>query len=145
MNTTVLTGSHVMQAFLISSAYVLWPIIGKYSQVSGTWVTSLILFFTAVGGGLCALPGMRSEELPSAKGIAILAAAGLINGIAAYFYSMKTTDQSVPTGNFIVAVVVGMLVMGTIFSYFLNGEPITVRKVLGLGAAVLAAYLFTGK
>ena len=145
MNTSVLSGSHVMQAFLIATAFVFWPTVSKYSQVSGPWINTLVLLFSTMVGGLLALPEMRASGLPSFKGIAILAFAGLINGAAVYFYSVRAADAQTPTGSFIAITIVGMLIMGLVFSYFLNSEPITERKLLGLAAAGLAAYLFTGK
>lgn len=140
-----MTLAHVFTAFLVATAFVSWPIVGKYAELSGGWTTALLLFFSAIAGVLFALPAMRAEALPDTKGVMILAVAGLMNGAAAYFYAMKTADPDIATGSFVVIVLVGMILIGTMLSFFLNDEAFTMRKTAGVALAMLSVYLLTGK
>lgn len=141
MNTPTLTLEHLLNAFGIASAFVFWPVIAKYSGASGAWVTVMALVGSAIGGAAIAYPTMKGYPIPGAKAISLLLFAGVINGIAAYFYAMKAVDPMVPNVIFIMMVVIMMIVVAPIFGYFLNGDVLSAKQWAGLGTAILAIYL----
>ncbi|MFA5996226.1 MAG: hypothetical protein WC790_00675 [Candidatus Paceibacterota bacterium] len=141
MNATALSVSHVLYAFGIGSAYALWPIIGRYSGAPGTWINTVVVIGSAISAIALAYPSMKEQSLPNMNAIWILLFAGLINGAAVYFYSVKAADPHVPMNAFIITTIVIMVVMTLAFNFLLNGVVPSVKQGLGLAFAVLAVIL----
>jgi len=141
MNVTALSINHVLYAFGIGSAYALWPIIGRYSGAPGTWINTVVLVGSAVSGIALAYPSMKEQSLPGMHAVWILLFAGLVNGAAVYFYSVKAADPHVPMNAFIITTIVMMVVMTLAFNFLLNGVMPSVRQGFGLAFAVLAVIL----
>ena len=133
--------AHILWALGIASAFVIWPVLGKYSQASGAWVNTLVLVGTAIGGISLAFPNLRGHPTPTSTAVAWLLIAGLLNGAAVYFYAVKAVDPQVPTGAFIMTVIMSMVILTPVFNYLLNGDVLSVRQWFGLCAALLAIYL----
>ena len=141
MNTATLSITHVLYAFGIGSASALWPIIGRYSGAPGTWINTVVIIGSAISGIALAYPSMREQPLPSMNAIWVLLFAGLVNGAAVYYYSVKAADPHVPMNAFIVTTIVMMIVMTLAFNFLLNGVVPSVKQGLGLTFAVLAVIL----
>lgn len=141
MNATALSITHVLYAFGIGSAYALWPIIGRYSGAPGIWINTIVIIGSAIGGIALAYPSMKEQPSPSMNAIWILLFAGLVNGAAVYFYSIKAADPHVPMNAFIVTTIIVMVVMTLAFNFLLNGVVPSMKQGLGLGAAILAVAL----
>jgi drug/metabolite transporter (DMT)-like permease len=128
----------------IASAFVFWPIIGKYSQASGAWVNTLVIVGSMIGGVYLAYPAMQDQPLPTITAFGWLLLAGVLNGIAVYFYSLKAVDPQVPTGAFIMTVIISMLVLTPLFNYVLNGDILSIKQRFGLGTAIITVFLLAG-
>ena len=144
MNAPALTLVQLLWALGIASAFVLWPILGKFSQASGAWINALVIIGTAFSGIGLSYPVMKGQPIPSVHALGWLIVAGVINGAAVYFYATKAVEVGVPTGVFIMTVIILMVVMTPVFNYLLNGEILSVRQWAGLGAALLAIFLLAG-
>jgi len=112
----------------IASAFVFWPIIGKYSQASGAWVNTLVIVGSTIGGVYLAYPAMQDQPLPTITAFGWLLLAGVLNGIVVYFYSLKAVDPQVPTGAFIMTVIISMLVLTPLLNYVLNGDVLSIKQ-----------------
>jgi len=123
---------------------VAWPVLGKYSGASGAWITIVILVGSAIGGIGPAFPETRGQVMPTTTAFGWLLLAGLVNGVAVYFYAVKAADPQVPTGPFIMTLIVLMVMLTPLFNYLLNGDVLSVRQWLGLGMALLAIFLLAG-
>jgi len=82
--------------------------------------------------------------MPTTTAFGWLLLAGLVNGVAVYFYAVKAADPQVPTGPFIMTLIVLMVMLTPLFNYLLNGDVLSVRQWLGLGMALLAIFLLAG-
>jgi len=69
--------------------------------------------------------------------------AGIINGIAVYLYSSKTTDPHISTGIFIVTVCVSMAVFAPLIDWILNSKTLSLQQGMGVLFAALSIYLLT--
>jgi drug/metabolite transporter (DMT)-like permease len=144
MNTPALNLSHILWALGIGTSFVLWPIVGKYSQATGAWVNTLVIIGSTVGGVAFAYTSIRVQPLPPLYACLILLAAGALNGAAVYFYSMKAVDPQVPTGQFIMMVVIMMVILSPLVNYLVNGAALSPKQWLGLGTATLSVFLLAG-
>ena len=144
MNTPVLSPTHILWAFGIGTAFVIWPIVGKYSQATGAWVNTIVIIGSAIGGIAFAYTSIRVQPVPTLYACLILLAAGAINGVAVYYYSMKAADSQVPTAQFIMTVIIMMVIVSPLFNYLLNGATLSGKQWLGLGTAVLSVFLLAG-
>lgn len=143
MNASVLSPAHILWAFGIGTVFVFWPVLGKYSQVSGAWVTTIVIVgstIASIGFSYSSLNG----PMPTLGASGILLIAGMMNGAAFYLHSIRVTDPRIPTGPYIMAVIITMVVMTPLFNYLLNGVMLSVKQWLGLGAAILSVILLAG-
>ena len=130
----------VLIALLIATAYSGWPIIGRFSGLTGGLVGVL-----ACTGTLFAVSIMSAKEFSglsafTLKSILLMLVAGAINGTAVYFYSVKAADKTISTAAFIAIVCIFMVLVAPLQHWLLNGEVPTWRQVIGFGLAGLAVY-----
>ncbi|MDD3531043.1 MAG: hypothetical protein PHV99_00385 [Candidatus Pacebacteria bacterium] len=144
MNTPALNLSHILWALGIGTAFVMWPIVGKYSQATGAWVNTIVIIGSAIGGIAFAYTSIRVQPIPTLYACLILLAAGAINGAAVYYYSMKAADPQVPTGQFIMTVIIMMVVVSPLFNYLVSGETLSAKQWVGLGTTILSVFLLAG-
>lgn len=141
MNAPVLSLAHILWAFGIGTAFALWPILGKYSRVPGVWVYIVVIVGSAIGGIGLAYSSLKEHPVPTMNAFGMLFIVGMINGMAFFLHSTKVTDLRIPTGPYIIMVIITMVVMTPLFNYFLNGDVLSVRQWFGLGAAILSVIL----
>jgi len=129
----------VLPAALIALAFVVWPIVGKYSGVIGPWVGVL----SSVGtlSVVATLSGQTLATPLTVREFALLLAAGAINGVGVYFYSLRTTAPTHTTSTFIVMTCIMMVAWAPILDRILNGSTFSMRHAAGFAAAALAIYL----
>ena len=100
---------NIFIAIGIGFAFIAWPIIGKSTQVAGVWLAVIASAATTITVVLYS--GRSFTALPSIKSILIIFCAGILNGIALYYYVKKATDPEIATAVFVVLVSVLMSVM----------------------------------
>lgn len=136
--------SWIVWAAGIAFAFTVWPIIGKFSGASGAWVGTLVVAGTLVTTLIFGAKDMIHGPMFTMKALVILALAGLVNGAAVYYYSVKAVDPVVPTGIFVTTMVILMAVMSPLVDWAVNGSTINSKQWIGLGTALLAVYLLKG-
>ena len=136
--------SWIVWATGIAFAFTIWPIIGKYSGASGAWVGTLVIAGTLVTTLIFGAKDMMNGPMFTMKSFVVLALAGLVNGAAVYFYSVKAVDPEVPTSIFVTTMVILMALMAPLIDWALNGNTINTKQLLGLGTALLTIYLLKG-
>lgn len=136
--------SWILWAVGIAFAFTVWPILGKVSGASGAWVGTLVVAGTLITTLIFGAKDMVQGPLFTLKALVILALAGLVNGAAVYYYSVKAVDPGVPTGIFVATMVVLMALMAPLIDWMVNGNTINAKQIAGLGAAVVAIYLLKG-
>ena len=118
-----------------------WPILGKYSQVHGTWIGILI----TIGTLLVLLPFSVKEfmesGLPPFWSIGILTLGGIVNGVGIYFYTMKISNSEVPVATFVVIVAVFTVIFVPILDWLINGTVPNSNRILGYLFAIPTIYI----
>lgn len=131
-------------AIFIAGAFASWPLIGKYTGTAGLWVNAIVLVASSVSGIALAAPHMAKIPGPSLGAMALVALAGLANGAAVYYYSVMAVNPAIPTGRFIMTVIIMMVLWSAVFAYLFFGETLNVRQWMGVAAALLAIVLLAG-
>lgn len=131
--------SAVLLPAFIAFTFVVWPIVGKYSGVVGPWVGVL----SSVGtlSVVATLSGRTLATPLTVREFALLLAAGAINGVGVYFYSLRTAAPTGTTSTFIVMTCIMMVVWAPILDRILNGAAFNLRHAAGFAAAAAAIYL----
>lgn len=127
-------------AFLIAAAFAGWPIIGRFSGVTGEYVGVLAVVGTLVTVIMLSAKQLLSTATLTPKAVAVMLIAGAINGIAVYFYSLKAADKVIPTATFVATVCIFMVMVAPFQHWIVNGIAPTWRQVIGYGLAALAVY-----
>ncbi len=125
----------------IAATFVAWPVIGKYSGASGAWIGIIVVAGSLVTTAIFGLKELTSGPMFTLKALVLLVMAGLLNGAAVYYYSVKATSTAIPTGVFIVTMSIMMVIFAPILDWLLNGNALSIRQCAGIAAAVVAIYL----
>jgi drug/metabolite transporter (DMT)-like permease len=137
--------STTFSAILIALCYVLWPTAGKAANVPPMWLGTIVCFISFVC--MMALGGTQLKDgpSPSTKALIVTIVVGILNGVAVWAYSYKTTSKDVPTGAFIVLMSISIIVIAPFLDHFLNGSTLTMRKCAGATLGIIAIWLVNGK
>ena len=130
-------------AALCAAGFVAWPIIGNYSKASGAWVGIVVFIGTAIVVTSLSVNQLNHDSSPTARAMALLVAAGIINGMATYFFASKITDPAISVSVFMVTVSVGMVIFAPIFNFATNDVVPTLRQSVGFSFAAVAIYLLS--
>lgn len=134
MNETLLLA--LIAGFLFAE----WPLVMRYSQLSGPWVIIMVAAGTIVVGFIAHI---FTPNLPASKCLFYGCLAGIVNGLGMVAFgrliSNKATDLSIA----IPLMVVFMAVFGALSAIFFYGEPLTIKKGTGLAIAAVAAFLLS--
>ncbi|KXK08597.1 MAG: hypothetical protein UZ21_OP11001000587 [Microgenomates bacterium OLB22] len=129
----------IVAAVLIATAFVGWPIVGKYAQANGA--TTVAVVSTVASIMILLFARTRLDFDLGVKGIGLLVLAGVLNGIAVYTYGYICGKPETPTGAFIVLVSLCMVVSAPLLDWAFNGTVPTLQKFAGFGMAASAIYL----
>ena len=132
-------------AIFIAGGFVGWPIVGGWSQASSGWVGVTVCSMTTITLLLLSFGQFGSDPVPSARSIAVLVVAGVVNGVAVYYYTARTTDPSTPTAAFVVLVSVCMVICAPLLAFIVAGSVPTSRQMIGFAFAIPTIYLLAGK
>ncbi len=132
-------------ALFIASAFVAWPILGKWSGAGGAWTSNVVIVASLITSVVFTYRQMAEEALPSWTAFVVLAVAGLINGLAVLMYSNRTATADAQTTIFMAVVMTLMVVLTPIANRLLNNEQITLTQGLGFVLIVGGVILLTVK
>lgn len=71
--------------------------------------------------------------------------AGLVNGIAVYYYGAKSADPSIPTWVFVASINIMMVVFAAVLGSVAGWSFPTLRQFTGIILAGIGIYLIAGK
>lgn len=120
-----------------------WPILAKTAKLSSHWVALIVLTASLVPTLLVGLSQKQYTMLPPMRGFAIVALAGLLNGVAFYFYSKMVNNKEIPTAQFIVMIAVLATIVVPLISWAMEGSAPTARQWSGYALAAVAVYLLS--
>lgn len=125
----------------IALAFVAWPILGSKSGVPGAWMGILILIGSVIGNTIVGTKDIIESPLFTWKAFVIVVMAGIVNGIAVYYYGAKSADPNIPTGIFVTTMVVCMVVFAPFVDYFVKGTTISLKEIAGIAVICLGIYI----
>lgn len=116
-----------------------WPMIARFAGTNNAWTGFLVMGGTAILSGLW----YRSElaSVPDSKTMALLALAGIANGIGMIAYTRLVTDKQFGMSSWVPASLALMIVFVTIVSVVLFKESFPITKILGLLLACAGIWL----
>lgn len=132
--------STLISAFFIACVFVGWPIIGKYSNLTGEYVGTLACLGTL--GAVAAMSAKQLFETASLtiKAVTIMMLAGIVNGVGVYYYARNSADKLIPTADFVATVCIFMVVLAPLEHWYFNGVVPSWRQFTGYGFAAIAVY-----
>ena len=113
------------------------------------WLTFLSGVFFGVwplvmrASGLVGISVFKGTAFPSLNGLLIGLAAGLLNGFGVLAYGKLIGMPEVEMSKIVPLLVVLIAAVGVLGGYFFYGEPFTLRKIIGIIAVIIAAFLLT--
>ncbi len=128
----------------IALAFVAWPILGSKSGVPGAWMGILILIGSVIGSAIVGTKDIIESPLFTWKAFAIVVMAGIVNGVAVYYYGAKSADPNIPTGIFVTTMVVCMAAFAPFIDYLVKGTAISLQQMIGIAIICLGIYLIKG-
>lgn len=132
----------VFCVLFITLGFASWPVIGKWSGVSGAWFTSMVVVIGTLPVLMLSAKQMAFEGWPfTTRTFAILVIASLVNGFAVYVYGLKAGDVKVPTGLLIASVSMMNMVWATTLDWLINKQALSTRQGIGLVIGSIALFL----
>ncbi len=121
-------------------AFGVWPLIMRATGF-GPLLSFSMLTFTSL---MCIIPMTYffSEAIPHApKAVLLGAIAGIINGIGCFIYLKLIASAGGELSKIIPLVTVLIVITSFLGAYFFYNEPITLKKIGGIVAVILAVIL----
>lgn len=125
--------------FLSGVFFGVWPLVMRASGLGAAWVAIML----ALGSGLVGISVFKGTAFPSLNGLLIGLAAGLLNGFGVLAYGKLIGMPEVEMSKIVPLLVVLIGAVGVLGGYFFYGEPFTLRKIIGIIAVIIAAFLLT--
>lgn len=135
MNTTILIGLGV------GFAFAFWPVISGWSGVSGAWSITLVLIGSLLGNSFLAGKTLYVNPAPtSILSVALVTIAGIINGVALYYYGGLIESKSIPVAVIIGIVMGATVIFGASIDFLLRGVTLSSGQTLCLIAIASGIY-----
>lgn len=116
----------------ISLAFVIWPLLAKVSGVSGAWVGILVLAGSFIGNLVVGAKDISTSPMFTMKAFMIMMVAGIINGVAVYYYGMKAADPSITTWILLTSVTILMAVFSPLVNVIMGGTGLAIQHWIGI-------------
>jgi drug/metabolite transporter (DMT)-like permease len=111
-----------------------WPLVARVAGENGLSGSLVLAAVTFVSVAAAALLG--GAPLPSARGGAVLALAGLMMGLGLVAFNAVSSDPRVELSTAIPVMDTSMLLVSVIGGIWFFSEPVTARKLLGIALLV---------
>ena len=118
-----------------------WPLIARLSQASSLWINVVLTVTTGLFVSLALAKDLVAQTRPSLSALGLLALAGAINAIGFLAYGKVIGNPEWEISQFLPLVVITMTLVTGLGGILFFGEVLTVKKVLGLALALVAAWL----
>ncbi len=129
-------------AIFIATIFAAWPIVGRSTGMSGSWIAAIVMLGTAFSASLLTAKELFNTPFPAARPFIFLLVVSLINGLAVWLYAVKAADKNIPTiSTFLVTVAILVMIIAPTLDWMLNGAVPTPKQFTGFVVAVGAVYL----
>lgn len=135
----VLMNNGLVLCLMTAVGFGSWPMIARFAGTNNAWTGFMVMGATACFSALF----YRAElaTVPPGKTLALLALAGIANGIGMIAYTRLVTDKQFGMSSYAPAALTLMVVFVTIVGALFFREPFPVTKFLGLCLAVAGTWL----
>lgn len=138
-----MSATSIFLALGIAMAFAGWPIVANYANVSGGWAGTVVSVTTTIVLAVYLMGESSRHPTPELRAFLLLGVAGIVNGIAVYYYAVKATDPTMSPGAFVVVVSILIAVWAPILNWALNSEIPNLKQALGFNFAAIAIYLLS--
>jgi len=133
---------NILIAAFIAIGFAGWPIIGRYSQASGGWLSAIVMGVSMTIALLMSNKQL-SHGFPTGKALIFLLIAAAINGFAMWGFSAKVSDPIIPVAAFMVIVYILMVAVTPCFDWLFNGATPNINQIIGFVLAGGAIYFLS--
>ncbi len=128
-------------AIAIGLAYSIWPVMGKYLGLSGSWIATTVVFGTALAATTLSVGGLRTETIPSIHAITIILVFALINGVGAFMHGQKAADPVIQIGMFSAMIYLVQVIGAPLLDRMINGTQLSTRQIVAVALGATAVLL----
>jgi uncharacterized membrane protein len=129
-------------SFLAALCFSLWPIIARFLALPAVWTGVLINAGTLIV--TLAMLYFNPVAIPKMGTVTAAILAGMINGLGFLAYSYLLSGVYEASTVVIVITVMSPIIV-VVLGALILGEPIMLKKVLGILVACVSIYLLTSK
>lgn len=131
--------SNLMLCIVTALGFGAWPLIARASGVTGGWVMSVVMGVSALVSLLILRP--QTSTFPAGVSLAILALAGVANGIGAAAFGKLTTEAAKAGSSLPAVALAAMIVVLTVGGFLFFKQPVSGTKLLGVLVTAVGCYL----
>lgn len=124
----------------IGLSYVIWPVLVRIANINPYWSALIISAAAMLFPGL--MIAKSDIPLPSLGGWIITLAAGAISGIGLAFYAKIGVDKTIDLSSVIPLIAIAVILFSALAGMAM-GEPITIKKIIGLIGAIIGVVLLS--
>lgn len=130
--------SSLLLIFISAACFGTWPLLTRGTALPPTWLS----FGINAGTWIVSLAWLSQRPtVPSARGLGIAIAAGLLNGLGMLSYATLFTHRGVEISRSVTITGILVPVFACLGALLVLSEPLTARKVAGLFLGGLAIYV----
>lgn len=119
-----------------------WPVLAKWSGAKPFWIAFAVALMTALFIGAIGHKGFATP-IPTGKMLMLLMVAGLMNGVATWYYGSLVGTPGWDVSTLVPVSMMILLLTSALAGMTFLGEPISVRKIVGLILAIPAIWLMS--
>lgn len=129
-------------SLIVGILYGGWPILANKSGAKPFWISLSISAMTVL---TILILGNKSitGNVPNEKMLWLLVIAGLMNGIATWYYGKLVGTPGWNVSTLVAISMMSLIVTSTLSGMAILGEPATVKKIVGLVLALPAIWLMS--
>jgi drug/metabolite transporter (DMT)-like permease len=118
-----------------------WPLITRAAGDSSSWAMPIVLAACMLTSFVARIGA--KDAFPGRTAVAILVAAGIVNGLGALAYGRLITSTSQSMSALPSAALTAMIVVMAVGGFVFFKEAVTPSKLVGLALAAAGCYLLT--
>lgn len=129
-------------ALIVGFFYGSWPTLANKSGAKPFWIGLAISLMTVIT--ILVMGNKKiTSDIPTGKMLGFLVIAGLMNGIATWYYGRLVGTPGWNTSTLVAVSMMALIVTSTLSGIVLLGEPVTTKKISGLLLALPAIWLMS--
>lgn len=141
MSNSLLTLENALTTVFIALSYSAWGFFGKYLNVGGGWLASVVCLATLFAVTLLSVGDIANSHVPSLRSLGLLFVAGFANGVACILASRMMVRPDIPSAIFMVTITVLMVIISPLMGWVMHGENFVPRQWVGIAVIIVGILL----